>query len=135
VPLVARCLASRCGEPLVGVRSRGQTPSARSPWTARGAADSLAGRWSLQRRPSRLAGVRRGPGRLAVVRRAPAPVLPTPSGCAACGQAAVQRRASRVWSRGGRQEIGDAEMERIRDLGLLDVFMGFWLGLYGQARM
>jgi hypothetical protein len=33
------------------------------------------------------------------------------------------------------RQTGDAEMEGIRDLGLLDVFMGFWLGLYGQAGM
>jgi hypothetical protein len=57
VPLVARCLASRCGEPLVGVRSRGQTPSARSPWTARGAADSLAGRCSVALAGWRVCGV------------------------------------------------------------------------------
>jgi hypothetical protein len=62
VPLVARCLAGRCGEPLDGARSRGQAPS---------------GVRRVRLGPGRLAAVRRAPGRLAAVRHAPAPVLPS----------------------------------------------------------
>jgi hypothetical protein len=47
----------RCGEPLDGARSHGQTPSAWSPWTARGAADSLAGRCGVALAGWRVCGV------------------------------------------------------------------------------